>query len=112
MLYRLASEWSEVEASMVERLSKAQFVECGATQAVSAGWVPPRGQPHAPLVEVVGGHRLLTLMVERRLLPGAVVKRRVDELAAQVERETGRKPGKKLKRELKDQATLELLPMA
>jgi len=97
---------------MAQRLEKALFVECGATQAVSAGWVPPRGQPHGPLVEIVGGHRLLTLMVERRLLPGAVVKRRVDELAQQVEHETGRKPGKKLKKELKDQATLELLPMA
>jgi recombination associated protein RdgC len=41
-----------------------------------------------------------------------VVKRRTDELTQQVEQASGRKPGKKQTKELKEQATLELLPMA
>jgi recombination associated protein RdgC len=41
-----------------------------------------------------------------------VVRRKAEELAEQVEKTTGRKPGKKQMRELKDQATLDLLPLS
>ena len=44
--------------------------------------------------------------------PGSVVKRRTEEIAEQMEKQTGRKPGKKIMKELKEQALLELLPMA
>jgi recombination associated protein RdgC len=64
------------------------------------------------LVEVVDGHYLLKLMTEQRVVPGSVVKRRTDEIAAEIEKNTGRKPGKKIMKELKEQALLELLPMA
>jgi recombination associated protein RdgC len=56
--------------------------------------------------------RRVQLMVESKLVPGSVVKRQVETLAAQIEKTTGRKPGKKETRELKDQALLDLLPMA
>ena len=46
------------------------------------------------------------------MLPGAVVKRRIDEIAAQIEHSTGRKPGKKQKKEIKEDVLLELLPQA
>ena len=78
----------------------------------ASGRIAPRGNEHAPLVESVGGQWLLALMIERKALPSAVVKRRTDELAQQVEHSSGRKPGKKETKELKEQATLELLPMA
>ena len=112
IVYRLAGGWADVAPRLEALLDAAVFVPCGATQPQSSGWVPPRGTDHGPLVEIVGGHHLLMLMTERRLLPGAVVKQRIDELAAIVERETGRKPGRKLKAELKDQAVQALLPQA
>nr|WP_295083195.1 recombination-associated protein RdgC [uncultured Roseateles sp.] len=112
MVYRIGPNWQATVAQIEEALEKQIFVECGATQAQSMGWTPPRGIPHAPLVEDVGGHWILKLMLEQRVLPSSVVKRRVDEMAARVEQETGRKPGKKVSKELKEQATLELLPMA
>lgn len=111
-VYRVGPDWSATMAQIEERLAKARFAECGATQALSAGWVAPRGHAHGALVESVAGQLLLTLMVEQKLLPAAVVKRRTDELAQQVEHATGRKPGKKQTKELKEQAALELLPMA
>jgi recombination associated protein RdgC len=97
---------------MEERLHKARFVPCGATQLQSAGWVEPRGIKHGPLLETVGGQILLKLMTEQRVVPGSVVKRRVEEIAVKIEQDTGRKPGKKQTKELKEQAMLELLPMA
>lgn len=111
-VYRIGPDWSASVAEMEERLHKARFVPCGLTQQQSSGWVEPRGIKHAPLVEKIAGHLLLKLMVEQRVLPGAVVKRRVDEIAAKIEQDTGRKPGKKQSKEIKEQAMLELLPMA
>jgi recombination associated protein RdgC len=112
MLYRLAADWTATVAQIEEALDAARFVECGTTQPRSMGWVSPRGEDHGALVEAVDGQWLLQLMVESKLVPGSVIKRQVDTLADQIEKQTGRKPGKKQKRELKDQALLDLLPMA
>ena len=112
LVYRLAPSWQSDLSSIEAALQKARFVECGATQPASAGWVSPRGVDHAPLLESVQGQWLLTLMVEQKVVPGSVIRRQVDALAKRLEDETGRAPGKKVKRDLKDQALLELLPMA
>ncbi len=111
-VYRVGPEWSATLEQIEDGLVAARFAECGATQPQSAGWVAPRGTEHGPLVESVGGQWLMTLMIERKALPSAVVKRRTDEMVQQVEHSTGRKPGKKETKELKEQAVLELLPMA
>jgi recombination associated protein RdgC len=111
-VYRMGPDWG-VSAEQIEtELGKARFVECGASQQKSSGWVEPRGIDHAPLVEQIDGHLMLKLMTEQRVVPSTVVKRRMDEMAEHIERTTGRKPGKKQVKELKDQALLELLPMA
>jgi recombination associated protein RdgC len=111
-VYRIGPDWSATAAQIEAELDKARFVECGATQQKSMGWVEPRGEAHAPLVESIDGHLLLKLMTEQRIVPGSVVKRRLDEMAEQIEKATGRKPGKKALKDLKEQALLELLPMA
>ena len=51
-------------------------------------------------------------MVETRALPASVVNRKTQERVAQIEASSGRKPGKKETRDLKDDIRLELLPMA
>lgn len=112
LVYRLAPDWSTDLATADDRLRQAAFVECGATQPASRGWVSPRGLAHAPLVESIQGQWLLQLMVEQKVVPGSVVKRKVEAMAKRIEDDTGRAPGKKLKRDLKDQALLELLPQA
>ncbi|MFH7043808.1 recombination-associated protein RdgC [Paucibacter sp. JuS9] len=112
MVYRVGAEWQADVEKIEEALAAGRFVECGATQAQSIGWVPPRGVEHGVLVEAIDGHLLLKLMVEQRVLPSSVVKRRVEEMAAAEEAQNGRKPGKKALKEMKEFATQELLPMA
>jgi len=111
-VFRLGAEGAVDLTAFEDALSATRFVPCGATQPRSMGWVPARGKAHGPLVESVGGQWLLKLAVEQRVLPGSVLKRRVDEMAAQIELSSGRQPGKREKRELKEQALLELLPQA
>lgn len=112
IVYRIAPEWTADPAQLEAALDKMRFVPCTPTQPMSAGWVEPRGVAHAPLVEVVDGHWLLKLQVEHKAVPGAVVRRRAEEMAAQIEQQTGRKPGKKQMKELKEDALHELLPQA
>lgn len=111
-VYRMGPDWTATAAEIEAELDKGRFVECGASQQKSMGWVEPRGEAHAPLVEVVDGQILLKLMTEQRVVPGSVIKKRTEEIAAQIEEQTGRKPGKKQVKELKEQALHELLPMA
>ncbi len=112
IVYRIGPGWAAHHAALEAGLEKMIFVPCAATQPVSAGWAPPRGVAHGPLVEAVGAQWVLKLVIEQRVLPSAVVKRRLDERAAQIEQATGRKPGKKQAKELKEEIVLELLPQA
>lgn len=110
-IYRISGQvvtLNQLEAA----LQKAPFVECGATQEKSAGWVPPRGEAHGALVESIGGQWIARLMIETKTVPGDALARKVKEKAERIEQETGRKPGKKETRDLKEEARLDLLPMA
>ncbi len=112
IVYRIEAAWNSTLEQAEEGLARQRFVPCGATQEKSTGWIEPRGEAHGPLVESVGGQWLMEYMIEAKTLPGSVVRRKVDERAAQIEASTGRKPGKKEKKELKEEVTLELLPLA
>jgi recombination associated protein RdgC len=110
--YRIAEGWQTEADALADQLAKTPFLPCAPTQPVSVGWAPPRDVDHAPFVEVIDGHWLIKLRREQRLLPGSVVTERVEELAEAIEAQTGRKPGKKAKKDLKEQAEHELLPRA
>ncbi|QIL82598.1 recombination-associated protein RdgC [Diaphorobacter sp. HDW4A] len=112
IVYRIAESWQTELTQLEEALAKSLFEECGATQEKSVGWVPPRGDEHGLLAESVGGQWILRLITEAKVLPGSVLARKVKEKAARIEQETGRKPGKKESKELKEEAKLDLLPMA
>lgn len=112
IVYRIAAQWEGSLEQLEEALQKTHFVPCGATQEKSMGWVPPRGEAHGALAESVGGQWMLRFMSESKMLPASVLNRKVQEKADAIEKEFGRKPGKKEKRDLKDEAKLDLLPMA
>ena len=112
IIYRIAPDW-QIDLLQVEAaLAQLPFMECGATQERSSGWAPPRGDAHGAMAESIAGQWLLRFMVETKVLPGSVLARRVQEKAARIEQETGRKPGKRESRDLKEEAKLDLLPMA
>ncbi len=112
IVYRIESAWSSTVAQIEECLQGARFVECASSQEKSLGWIEPRGEAHGPLVEAVDGQLMLQLMIETRTLPGSVVNRKAKERVAQIEASTGRKPGNKEIRSIKDDIRLELLPLA
>lgn len=112
MVYRLASPWTLTRAALEKALAPHRFAECGASQEKSVGWTEPRGESHGDLVEVVGGQWVLKLAIEVKTVPGSVIKRKVQSEVDHIETTTGRKPGKKERRTLADDARMALLPLA
>lgn len=110
--YSIAAGWGLALEDAQAAVAKHPFMECSATQAASFGWVPPRGETNGALIESVAGCWVMRFMSEKKVVPGNVLKRRVKEKAERIEKETGRKPGKKESRDLRDEALLDLLPMA
>ena len=112
ILYRLTLSDFTTGSWLDDAIAAHSFVPCGSTQEKSVGFVPPRGEEHGPLVESIGGQLFMKLMIETKSVPGPVISRAVAELVEHTFKTTGRKPGKKETRELKDDIRLELLPDA
>lgn len=112
IFYRIAAQCPLELAALEEALQKTPFQKCGATQEKSAGWLPPRGEANGLLAESVGGQWILRYCAESKLLPASVLNDKVQEKADAIAAEFGRTPGKKERRDLKDEAKLDLLPMA
>ena len=92
-------------------LTATAFQPCGAQQERSIGFVPPR-EEHGALIESVGGQWIMKIMIETKSVPGPVVKRKAQETIDQIVATTGRKPGKKESKEIREDALMALLPMA
>lgn len=91
--------------------TEALFTPCGATQELSIGFIPPRGE-HDAVVEHVAGQVILKVMIETRSVPADALRKRVDEVCATIEEQTGRKPGKKERRDITDETRRSMLPTA
>lgn len=88
------------------------FTPLGASQERSTGWAPTRGQDHEALIERIDGHNIMRFMSESKSVPSATINEKAKEHAKKIEATTGRKPGKKELREIKDDLKLAMLPHA
>ena len=115
-LFKITAGFPPSVDALEAALQNMPFVATTASQTKSVGWVPPRSHEHGflpgMLVESVNGQWMLRFMAEARQVPASVVQRRVDEMAANIEATTGRKPGKKERRDLREDAMAALLPKA
>lgn len=113
VFYRIAPDWAPPPLEQLEaELQRLAFTPCQPTQELSSGWMPPRGAEHGAMVESVNGQWILKLAVERKAVPGAAVRSELDARCKLIETETGRKPGRKEKSEIKDEIILTFLPRA
>lgn len=109
-VYRLPRDWGITADELGKQLARIPFQPCGQMDLGSAGWEPVTSS--GELAHSVGAQLLICLRVEQRLLPASVVKQETEKRAADIEKEQGFKPGRKLMRELKESVTAELLPKA
>lgn len=111
-IYRLVKPISLTASELEVALESFVFTECGPTQEKSIGFVPSRGKDHGALVEAIDGHWILKVAMETRAVPGSVIKKEVEKKCEEILNSTGRKPGKKERRDLTDEVKLSLLPSA
>lgn len=108
-VYRMTASWQLSAAQVEEAASANAQTPIGLTQPVSTGWAPIFDGLFA---HVVNRQILLQFKTEKKVVPSSALKAAVAERVDEVERMTGRKPGKKECREIKDDALLALLPSA
>jgi recombination associated protein RdgC len=112
LVYRIDHWDAPAIADIESRLDAARFVECGATQPESVGFVEPRNEKHGALAEQVAGQLILRICTETKAVPGGVVKAELERRLDIVEADTGRRPKGKRAKELKEEIVRELLPRA
>ncbi len=112
MAYRIGPNWVATASEIENALAAGRFTECAPGQDKSVGWTEPRGVAHGPLLESVGGQWIAKLLIETKAVPSSVVKRKAELLAKDIEEKTGRKPGKKEQREMREDILHSLLPQA
>jgi recombination associated protein RdgC len=112
LIYRIEHWEPLAPAELESRLAGLSFVECGATQQESAGWVAPSGDAAGPFAESVAGQWVFKLCTETKAVPGGVVKIQLESRLAAIEQQTGRRPRGKQLRELKEDLVHALLPRA
>lgn len=109
------SIFAGVPLPALEDIEKAMtahaFEPCSPSQEKSIGFVPPR-EPGGAFVESIGGQWIARVQFEARSVPGSEVRRALEARVKTIEEATGRKPGRKERKELKEDIALELMPRA
>ncbi|MDO5506192.1 MAG: recombination-associated protein RdgC [Pseudoxanthomonas suwonensis] len=102
-----------------EGLQEAALKPVGPLELVSRGFVPPFGANLAEGVEgdVALSHRIgdslwLSVGGQERILPGAVVNDLLQKKLAEIEQQQSRRPGSRMRKQIKDDLITELLPRA
>ncbi len=110
MVYRLTN-WSLSSTELEQKLAERALQPCGGLDAQRMGWVAPRPDG-STLVHEQGPQLLISLGMEKKLLPSSVVNQFAAQRAQDVEAQQGYKPGRKQMKEIKEAVTDELLPRA
>lgn len=99
--------------ALEDALQAARFLPSAATQPESSGWVAPRGNKSAALVENVNRQIIVRLCTERRPVPASAIKAAVEERIEKYKQETGReRVGARIKKEFKEEVLMDLMPRA
>lgn len=109
-VYTLLEKTGLTPDALEEKLSARPFREIGRLDLSSVGFVPPLGSAGVQLVHTTDGRMMFCVQEEKKILPPAVVRRKVDERVAERQEREGRTVRKKEKDQIKDEVILELLP--
>jgi recombination associated protein RdgC len=111
--FRIGADWTAPSLAQLESLMQhGRFAPCLPSEEESVGWTAPRGQDHAPMLEVVGGQWIAQLMAERKSVPASAVAAEVERRCKEIEGQIGRAPGRRERKEMKEVVRVEMLPRA
>lgn len=105
------SNWKITPEHLEDLLSKHAYRSCTGSEMETFGWTPPKGNDH-PLAHRNKQQILVSLGVEKKLLPSSIIEQYAESKADEIEAKEGNRPGRKQMREIKESVAQELLPRA
>lgn len=112
IVYRITGDFNYDEAQFEEKLQEQAFTPCGSQDLSRYGWISPSNGLQDTLLHTVHGFHMVAAQKEEKILPPPVVKQKVEEKVALIEKEQARKVYRKERDQLKDEVVLDLLPRA
>jgi recombination associated protein RdgC len=106
ILYRLPADWSLSAAELEEALGRKPLRPCGSFDLRTRGFVTCGYEGR--LLYSQGGHHLLCLGLEQKLLPASVINQVAKDRAAEQAERLGHPLGRRQMRELKERVADEL----
>lgn len=103
-----ALEGPDLQAALAECIAKP----CGPMEMSSRGWVSPYGRGFDALFQRVGDRIQFQLGGEDKILPGAAVKKAVEDKLDEIEKRTGTRPNGRARKRIRDEVTVDLIPRA
>jgi recombination associated protein RdgC len=110
LVYRL-TKWDIAPEALEAKLALQALQPCSGLEMQRLGWVPPKADGE-PFVHALGSQMLISLGVEKKLLPASVINQVAKARAIEAEEQQGYKPGRKQMKQIKEAVTDELLPRA
>lgn len=111
-LFRFSPSVAKTLKSLAQELAEKRLRACGPLELETQGFVSPYGRSEESLVHHVGKFALVSFGSEAKLLPTSVIN---DELSAKLEKieeKTGKRPGSRERKRLKEEVLTDLLPRA
>lgn len=112
IFYRLTDSLNLSQDALETALAEHLFSPCKSQEISRYGWVAPHAALDQQLSFAAAGAFLLCAQKEEKILPGTVIKKKLNERVAEIEREQARKVYRKEQLQLKDEIILDLLPRA
>jgi recombination associated protein RdgC len=110
VVYRIPADCSLDAAAIETRLARIPLQPCGGFDMESRGWVPPGNA--GTLLHTLNHQWLLTLGVNQKLLPAAVIREAAQERADKIAAGQPYPVGRKQMRDIRQQVLTELMPKA
>lgn len=109
-LYRLDPNWDISLERLETQLERRRFMPCGSQDREARGWVAP--VEGGALVLSSEAHWLVCLQSEEKVLPASEINRRLEDAAKAFEQAHGVAPGRKTRKDIREQVIRDMLPGA
>lgn len=109
-LYKIEGDWKHTPGDLEEILRKYALTPPSKLSPSSRGWMPVG--PSGEYVFSTESQMIFNAGIETKVIPPSTLRREVQAKCDEVEQRMGFKVGKKQKREIKEQVTIELLAKA
>lgn len=111
-IFQLPNDFAIDTDKLSEQLIDDKLKPCGPQDVSSQGWISPFNRQSEVFCWQSGTAQLITLAIEEKILPAAVVNQQLQEKVANIQTDTGNKPGRKVQSDMKQELLFDLLPQA